>query len=88
MISPIRQLSQEQRDFIVALAAKGEHTQAELARLVATTQSNISKLLARARGDPPKPRPPRKPPSLDDDPIFFAASQLGTNRRPLNLDLL
>jgi DNA-binding MarR family transcriptional regulator len=72
-------LSTEQRRFVIQLYSRGEHTQASLADLVGTTQSNISKMLSRARRRDPSI--PKRHPRLElaaRGPRIFAASQVAS----------
>lgn len=50
-MSAMRIVSDDVRQFIVSLYQSGAHTQRMIAEIVGTTQSNISKIISKARRD-------------------------------------
>jgi len=82
-------LSADQRRFILDLYLEGRQTQAEIAELTGTTQSNVSKIVARARlRDPAIPMRQRNARPTSAKEKVFAASQIGSSFLPLNMDFL
>jgi transposase-like protein len=87
-------LSAEVRKYIVAVYREGGRTQATIAEMVGTTQSNVSKVLAKWRRRDPSIRrrfaaanpKPAVTSGADRRQFCFAASQLGSPVEPLNLD--
>jgi predicted transcriptional regulator len=82
-------LSAEVRQFIVDLYVNGKRTQAAIAELAGTTQSNVSKILAKARRcDSSIPACRRLPRGRAEKALVFQVSQLGSARCPLDMDML
>lgn len=86
----MRVLSFEQHQFIAQLYLGGTYTQSRIAEMVGTSQGNVSKVVARIRERSHVVTDRRlKAAHADDDeaPRIFIASQLGSLKEPLNLDL-
>jgi|GEM_PF-6001930 len=82
-------LATEQRQFIISLYSDGEHSQAAIAELAGTTQSNVSKILAAARKrGAPLPIRMANPRRIPREQLTLVASQLGSAAVPLDLDFL
>jgi predicted transcriptional regulator len=79
-------LATELRRSIIKLYRNGS-SQKSIASLLHTAQSNVSRVLSRARRMSPA-IPQRYIVAEDSRLRIFAASQLGTRKQPLNLDYL
>jgi predicted transcriptional regulator len=80
-------VSEEMRKFIIDLYREGNRSQKLVAELVGTTQGNVSKVLAKARGENEViPRRCVTARRWSDRRRVYAASQVGSLMQPLDLD--
>lgn len=80
-------VSDEVRQFIVRLYRQGAHTQAMIAEIAGTTQSNVSKVLAKCRRNGIV-LPRRNRVTRERKLLTISASQIVSGGRSLNLDYL
>jgi DNA-binding transcriptional regulator LsrR (DeoR family) len=80
--------SDDLRKWIVSLYQSGEHTQQMIAEIVVTSQSNVSKILAKARNEGAILPTRNVAGDREKRTPMFSASQVGPAGSALNLDYL